>query len=216
MNYIFMDLDGTLTDPKEGITKCFQYALKSFGIEVKDRESLCRHIGPPLLDSFLEYEGFDEAKAQLAIQKYRERFQEIGWRENKVYEGIEAVLEQLKENNRKLVVATSKPELFAERILKYFKLDHYFEAICGASTDSVRSKKADVIAYAIKRCEIMDKKNIIMVGDRKYDIIGAKQNGLTSLGVLYGYGDLTELKEAGADGIAETVPQIAEWCLNRK
>lgn len=210
MEYILMDLDGTITNPKEGITKSFQYALQHFGIEIDDPEVLCRHIGPPLLDSFMECYGFDEDKAKRAAAKYRERFTVVGWKENELYSGMENALQRLKEAGKVLIVATSKPERLAVKILEHFGLDGYFDDICGADDDNTRSKKDEVIRYALEKHGLTDLSDLIMVGDRKYDILGAKKCGLASMGVLYGFGDRRELQDAGADYIAETVEEMAQ------
>ena len=205
---ILFDLDGTLTDPGEGITNSVAYALKKYDIEVSDKCELYKFIGPPLKDSFMKYYGFDEAKAEEAIAYYREYFRDIGIFENRVYEGVEDMLKALSSEGKKLVLATSKPEEFAIRILQHFDLSKYFTVTAGASMDSSRSKKGDVIAYAISLCEDFNKDTAVMIGDREHDIIGAKENGLKSIGVLYGYGDENELKTAGADYIASTTDDI--------
>lgn len=210
MEYVLMDLDGTITNPKEGITKCFQYALHHFGIDVEDLDSLCEYIGPPLLDSFRTGFGFSEEKAREATAKYRERFVVEGWKENQVYPGMEEALQRLKESGKILIVATSKPEALAVRILQHFGLDGYFDDICGADDDRNRSRKDEVIRYALQRHELTELSDVIMVGDRMYDILGAKACGLCSMGVLYGFGDRAELQEAGADYIAESVADMTE------
>ncbi|MGN0506246.1 MAG: HAD family hydrolase [Lachnospiraceae bacterium] len=214
MEYILLDLDGTITNPKEGITKSFQYALHHFGIDIDDLDSLCKHIGPPLIDSFMECYGFDEEKAKLAAAKYRERFTVEGWLENEVYPGMEEALQRLKEAGKVLIVATSKPEHLAVKILEHFGLDGYFDDICGASDDKNRSKKDEVIRYVLEKHELRDLSDVIMVGDRKYDIIGAKKCGLASMGVLYGFGNRREFEEAGADYVAETVEEMAQLLVS--
>ena len=198
---ILFDLDGTLTDPGEGITNSVAYALRKYGIEVTDRRELYKFIGPPLKDSFMKYYGFSEDEAIKAIECYREYFRDTGIFENKVYEGVEDMLRSIHVSGRKVVLATSKPEGFALRILEYFDLKKYFDVVAGASMDSSRSKKGDVIAYALSMCDGLRKEKAVMVGDREHDIIGAKENGLDSIGVLYGYGSEEELKECGADYI---------------
>ena len=205
---ILFDLDGTLTDPGEGITNSVAYALKKYDIEVADRSELYKFIGPPLKDSFMKYYGFSEDKAEEAITHYREYFRDTGIFENKVYEGVEHMLRQLHTDGKKIVLATSKPEEFAVRILEHFGLKKYFAVVAGASMDSSRSKKGDVIAYAISLCNSFDKNTAVMIGDREHDIIGAKENGLKSIGVLYGYGDENELRTAGADYIVSTPEDI--------
>lgn len=208
--YILFDLDGTLTDPGIGITNSVMYALKKFNIEVADRASLYKFIGPPLLDSFENYYGMSKEESQQALQYYREYFKPQGLYENEVYDGIEQVLMTLKEQGKTLIVATSKPEEFAIEILKHFHLDQYFDFIAGATMDEKRVRKADVIAYALESCGITELASAIMVGDREHDVLGAKQVGLDSIGVLYGYGDYKELKNAGATYIAEKPVNILQ------
>lgn len=205
---ILFDLDGTLTDPGEGITNSVAHALSKYGIEVSDKRELYKFIGPPLRDSFMKYYGFSENEALKAIECYREYFRDKGIFENKVYDGVEDMLRKLHTDGKKVVLATSKPVEFALRILEYFDLKKYFAVVAGASMDSSRSKKGDVIAYALSMCGDTDKSTAVMIGDREHDIIGAKENGLASIGVLYGYGDEAELKNAGADYIAETPEDI--------
>ena len=209
MNYIFLDLDGTITNPAEGITKCFEYALNHFGIKVESRAELEQFIGPPLRKSFMEGFGFEEEKATEAVVKYRERFTPIGMYENEVYEGMEQALQSLKEAGKILIVATSKPEHMAKKILAHFKLDSYFDDICGSCDDSNRNEKDEVIRYALEKHGITDLGDVLMVGDRKFDVIGAAKCGLKCMGVLYGFGDREELEQAGAAYIAETVEDMA-------
>lgn len=210
-NTVFFDLDGTLTDPGIGITNSVAYTLKKWNIEVKDRSELYKFIGPPLLDSFAEYYGFSEEDCQKALVYYREYFREKGIYENEVYAGVIEMLEAIKKSGRKIVLATSKPEEFALIILKHFDLYKYFDFVAGATMDESRSKKADVITYALKKSGVADSKDVVMVGDRKHDIIGAKENGLDSIGVLFGYGDREELEKAGATYIAEKVEDIISF-----
>lgn len=214
--YILFDLDGTLTDPGLGITNSVMYALKKFNIEVEDRAPLYKFIGPPLLESFEKFCGMSSEESQLALQYYREYFKPHGLYENEVYDGIEQVLMELKEQGKTLIVATSKPEEFAVEILKHFHLDKYFDFIAGATMDEKRVKKAEVIAYALESCGITDLTDAIMVGDREHDVLGAKQVGLDSVGVLYGYGDYKELKNAGATYIAETPATILQMLKQEK
>ncbi|MBQ7295442.1 MAG: HAD family hydrolase [Clostridia bacterium] len=204
---ILFDLDGTLTDPGLGITNSVAYALKRFGIEAECRESLYSFIGPPLKDSFMKYYGFSEEKAMQAIEVYREYFRDKGLYENEVYDGIRELLEKIKDSGRKIVLATSKPEEFSVRILEHFDLIKYFDVVAGASMDEKRNKKGDVIFYAMEKGGFTADK-AIMIGDREHDIFGAKENGLPSIGVLYGYGSEDELKSAGADYIAKTVEDV--------
>ena len=214
MEYIFMDLDGTITDPQEGITRCFEYALNHFGIEVEDRAELEQFIGPPLRQSFKEGFGFDEEKAGQAVKIYRERFIPTGMFENVVYDGMEDALQRLKEAGKVLVVATSKPEHLAVQILKHFGLDGYFDDICGSCDDQNRNEKDEVIRYALEKHGITDLDDVLMVGDRKFDVIGAAKCGLKCMGVLYGFGDREELEKAGAAYIAETVEEMARLIVS--
>lgn len=207
--YIFFDLDGTLTDPKEGITNCVKYALEHYGIHEEDMSNLMRFIGPPLVYSFSEYYGFDEKKSLEAVSKYRERFSTIGLFENRVYDGIEELLDKLVKRGHILVLATSKPKIYADQIMKKYGLRPYFKLICGSELDGTRNDKNEVIEYAIKLLDCPRDK-IIMVGDRKHDIIGAKKCGLPSCGVRFGYAQKGELEEAGADFIAEDLDDLLE------
>lgn len=209
-NYLLFDLDGTITDPKVGITKSIAYALKYFGIETKNLDSLSKYIGPPLKNTFEDGFGFREEKVNLAISKYREYFNVTGLYENIVYTGIEEVLKNLHNKGKKLMIATSKPTTFTNIILEHFKLIQYFDFVAGSEMDGTRSKKCDVIRYIIEENHISDISEIIMIGDRKYDIFGAKIVGIDSAGVLYGYGDQSELMNAGADYIIEKVEDIGK------
>ena len=206
--YLFFDLDGTLTDPGEGITNSVAYALDKFGITVTDRASLYPFIGPPLVDSFMKFYGFSHEDAERAVVCYREYFRDRGIFENRLYEGITEVLKALKDAKKTLVIATSKPEPFAKRIVEHFGLSPYFTLVAGASFDETRSEKWDVIEYAMDSLKLTDRSEIVMIGDRKHDIIGAKKTGLDSVGVLWGYGDREELTAAGADVIFDTVGQL--------
>ena len=208
---ILFDLDGTLTDPGMGITNSVMYALKKFKIDVEDRTSLYRFIGPPLKGSFEEFYGFSEEQSELAVQYYREYFKKQGMLENEVYDGIPELLKQLREKNKTLIVATSKPEPFTLEIIRHFQLLDYFNFVAGATMDDTRNKKSDIIRYALESCHITDKSTAVMIGDRKHDIIGAKENGLDSIGVLFGYGDYEELTAAGATYIAETPMSVFQF-----
>lgn len=212
-DFILFDLDGTLTDPAPGITNSLIYALKYYGITVADRASLYKYIGPPLLDTFSQGFGFSREKAAAAVNKYREYFADKGLFENKVYAGIPELLHTLRENGKTLLVATSKPEEYSVRILQHFNLDRYFAAVCGSNMDESRSKKSEVIAYALEKAHVPDKSSAIMIGDRKHDIIGAKECGITSCGVLFGYGSRAELRDAGADYIAAGIPELERILL---
>lgn len=213
MNHIILfDLDGTLTDPKEGITKSVQYALKAYGIDEPDLDKLCPFIGPPLSDSFREFYGFSDTQSREAIDHFHEYFTRQGMFENKVYPGIEKVLGDLKNAGIILAVATSKPEQFAIQILEHFDLLSYFTLVGGADMEEIRVRKGDVIAYTLERLHTSpDKSKIIMVGDRKHDIIGAHENHIQCVSVLYGYGSREEFAENGADYQVETVEELGEF-----
>ena len=202
-SYYFFDLDGTLTDPGIGITNSVMYALSKQQIHVSDRSELYKFIGPPLKDAFMEFYGFSEEQALKAVNHYRDYFRRKGMLENQVYDGILQVLKRLKQEGKMLVLATSKPEEFSVAILKHFGLYEYFDFVAAATTDGSRSKKQDVIAFAIESLNITDLSSIIMIGDRKEDMIGARANHIAAAGVLYGYGDEPELRGAGADYLVE-------------
>ncbi len=210
---LFFDLDGTLTDPGLGITNAVMYALRHYGLELPEREALYKFIGPPLTWSFQTYYGFDEAKSLEAVGVYREYFQDRGLYENEVYPGIPELLAQLKAAGKTLCIATSKPEGFARRIAEHFGFAQYFDHICGAAMDESRGTKHEVIEYAIGKLPGTERGDILMIGDREHDILGAKKSGLDSLGVLFGYGDHAEHEAAGADYIAETVEEMSKLLL---
>ena len=206
--YILFDLDGTLTDAAPGITNSIKYALNKFGISEPDEHKLRACLGPPLITSFTEFFGLTEEDALKGVEYYREYFRPYGIFENEVYTGIPQLLKKLKEQDKTLIVATSKPEPFAVQIIEQFKMDKYFDYIAGSNLDNTRSKKADVIRYALESVNISDCSAAVMIGDRKHDIIGAKEAGLRSIGVLYGYAAVNELEQAGADFIAKTPKDI--------
>nr|WP_050542316.1 HAD family hydrolase [Streptococcus mutans] len=190
---ILFDLDGTLTNPALGITNSLAYALEKFNIEVTDKKELYRFIGPPLQDSFENFYHFSKEDSLKAVDFYRDYFRHKGLYENEVYQGIPDLLERLKAQGKKLLVATSKPEEFARQILKHFELFDYFDLVAGASMDGSRRLKGDVIAHALTSAQVSDLSAAIMIGDREHDIIGAKKNGLDAIGVLYGFGNREEL-----------------------
>lgn len=209
--YILFDLDGTLTDPMMGITKSVRYALNYYGIEVNDLNDLLPFIGPPLRNSFREFYGFDETKANEAVIKYREYFSTEGIFDNKVYDGIVDCLKALKENDKVLMVATSKPEKFAKQIIKHFDLAQYFDFVGGSEFNS-REKKAEVINYVLDTNKI-SAADAIMIGDRKHDIIGAHENKLPCIGVLYGYGSREELIQYEADYLVDDIIELQKLLL---
>lgn len=216
--YLLFDLDGTLTDPKVGITTCVQYALSALGIEEPDLDKLTPFIGPPLSESFQSFYGMDEQQAKTAVEKYRERFQNIGIFENQVYKGIPGMLKTLQEKGFHLAVASSKPTVFVERILEHFKLERYFEVVVGSELDGTRVKKEEVVQEALRRLfgeKRVEKDKVYMIGDRKFDVEGAKAMGIESVGVAYGYGSMEELMQAHADYIVRSVEELKHFLLRQ-
>lgn len=215
-NYILFDLDGTLTDPKLGITSSVQYALRALGIEEPSLDKLEPFIGPPLADSFREFYGLDEGQIETAIAKYRERFNDRGIYENEIYPGIAEMLAALKASGKKLSIASSKPTRFVERILDYFDIRTYFDVIIGSNMDGTRSKKEEVVEEALRQMLPSEmtpaekKAAVAMVGDRRFDIEGAREHGITSVGVSFGYAPEGELEQAGAEYIVDTVNALLE------
>lgn len=213
MNYdvILFDLDGTLTDSTEGIINSVIYALERKNISYTSKKELHRFVGPPLQSSFRDYCGFGEDEAKDAVRVFREYFTQKGIYENAVYEGVAEMLNALYTSGFTLAVATSKPEAFAEQILTRFDLAKYFNVIAGASMEG--TDKPTVIRQALTRLEMEPSSRVLMVGDREHDILGAKEVGISSLGVLYGYGSEKELSKAGADYIVRTPFEIVKYCL---
>lgn len=215
-NYLLFDLDGTLTDPKEGICTCVQYALASCGIEEPDIDKLTPFIGPPLKKSFMEFYDMDEQQAEGAVAKYRERFQDQGIFENRLYEGIPKMLETLNSKGMFLAVASSKPTVFVERILEHFEIKKYFKVIVGSELDGTRTNKDEVVEEALRQLfgdKPVEKEKVYMIGDRKFDVEGARTIGVDSVGVTYGYGDMDELREAKADYIVRSVEELQRFLL---
>ena len=192
------DLDGTITDSAPGIVNSVIYALKKFGIEETDREKLLQFIGPPLTESFHRFYGFTEEESWKAVEYYREYYAEKGIFECTVYEGLEDALKKIKESGRKILVATSKPEVYAKRIIEHFGLTKYFDYIAGMELDGGRGMKAQVIEYALETCKIKNRDEVLMIGDREHDVFGAESLGIDCVGVLYGFGSREELEKAGA------------------
>ncbi len=209
--YLFFDLDGTLTNPVEGITRSIQYALESQGVEVEDRYALKRYIGPPLSVTFAEY--FEGEQIAEAVAKYRERYNVYGWQENEPYAGIGEALKTLKEAGFRVCMATSKPEVFARRIAEHFGLAEHFHVICGATMDGRVNTKEEVIRYAIEAAGVEDVSEILMIGDRYHDVEGAAACGIPTLGVLYGFGEREELLQAGAIAVVESVEELLRYCM---
>lgn len=205
---ILFDLDGTLTDPEHGLIESHYYGLTKMGIEIKDKSALRRYIGPTLFDIWQEDFGFTPDETREAIRLFREYFSVYGWWDNKVYDGVREMLIALGNSGKRLALATSKPEVFARKILDLFDLTKYFDFIGAASLDSSRDKKHQVIDYALDSLEIKSRSECILVGDRKYDAEGARHCGIDSLGVLYGMGSEAELRSAGFTRLAKTVNDV--------
>ena len=209
---ILFDLDGTLTDPKVGITKSVQYALAKYDIHEPDLDKLIPFIGPPLVESFQEFYSLTNEQAHAAVGYYREYFTKAGMYENAVYPGIKELLARLAAVDRQLIVATSKPTVFSEQIMAHFGLDRFFSSIVGSNLDGSRIHKAEIIDHILASLPGFDRLNIIMVGDRKHDILGAKHNRIDSVAVSYGFGGLAELEAAQPTYIVSTVYEL-EKCL---
>lgn len=211
---LLFDLDGTLTDSAPGILSCVRHALDIMG--VREPENIMRFVGPPLYESFASFCGMDERQVTEAVRLYRERYAETGLFENSVYEGVPEMLDRLRADGRRLFVATSKPEVFAVRILDKFGLSEYFEVIGGAVIDGehgARNEKHEVIEYVLDRAGMPDRSRVLMIGDRKHDIIGAEKCGIRCMAALWGYGSEQEFAEYGADYIAKTPQQTAEMII---
>ena len=209
---ILFDLDGTLTDPGEGITNSVAYSLAKYGIEVPDRRALYKFIGPPLYESYMKFYGFSEVQAHEAVEYYREYYRPHGIFENRVYEGIPQLLASLKQAGLTLLVATSKPEGFSNQILEHFGLSQYFDFVAGSTLDGSRIRKGDVIAYALAQSGV-DPAGCLMVGDREHDVLGAGEHNIPCLGVTFGYGSLEELVCAGARAVVDDVDGISRFIL---
>lgn len=212
--YILFDLDGTLTDPALGITNSLMYALEKLGMHIESREELYKFIGPPLIEMMMQEYGFSREKAERGLALYREYFSVKGLFENSVYDGIPEMLEKLQNKGYKLVLATSKPELYAKQILEHFNIAKYFYFIGGSDMSETRSTKEAVIEYDLEALGNPSVDKCIMVGDRKYDVVGSREFGIDCVGVLFGYGSREELKEAGAAYIVETVEELEKLLIN--
>jgi len=208
------DLDGTLTDPKLGITKSYQYALSAFGIH-EELDNLTRFIGPPLRDVFREHYGFSTPDTEKVVAKFREYFSETGLLENDVYPGIPEALHRLKDSGKTIAVATSKVTVYTQRILRHFDLDRYFSFVSGDAMDGSLTKngKRDIIRMAIGKLDPEGKMTPVMIGDRKHDIIGARDVGIDSVGNTWGYGSRDELEEAGATRIVESIDELCRLLI---
>ena len=203
------DLDGTLTDPKVGITKSFQYALSAFGIH-EQLDNLMRFIGPPLRESFMVSYGFSESETENAVEKFREYYAKTGVFENAVYPEIPGLLQQLGESGRILAVATSKAKFYADIILKHFDIDKHFSFVSGDEMDGSLTKtgKREIIRIALESLDPEREKAAIMIGDRKHDVNGAREAGIESIGITWGYGSRDELESAGATRIADSAAEV--------
>lgn len=204
---IMFDLDGTLTDPKEGITKCVQYALSKMGIEEKNPDSLLCFIGPTLVASFMKYYAMDEKDAHKALGFYRDRFTDVGMFENKVIDGIPHMLEKLKRDGKTLLVATSKPRVYAEKILEHFNLAKYFESVSGPELNETTNTKDEIISGLLTKFN----RNPVMVGDREQDVVAAHICGIPCVGVRFGYAEKNELENASADKIVSSAEELYEF-----
>ncbi|MEI5908933.1 HAD family hydrolase [Bacillus spongiae] len=213
---LLFDLDGTLSDPKIGITKSVQYALKKMNIDEPSIDKLEAFIGPPLQDSFAQFYDMNEETTKTALDFYRERFKEKGMFENTLYPMIPELLTSLKEQHYKLVVATSKPTVFAEEILKYFQINSYFDLIVGSHLNGTRRAKTDIIQYILNQYQDNSIDDFIMIGDRKHDIIGAQNTEIDSIGVTYGYGSIEEIQQAEPTYIVPSVEGLFQLLLPSK
>lgn len=215
-DFILFDLDGTLTDPFDGISKCIIYALGDFGISVSDPRVLESFIGPPLFDQFKAQYNFTDQQAEQAVKKYRERYSAVGWKECTLINGTRELLKNLKESGVSVALATSKPEGFAKSILEYFDIYKYFDFVGGAEMEHAgRNKKEDIISYVLQNLGVNDKKAAVMVGDRFYDIEGARANGIETIAFLGGYGSREEFERHDAAYIASDMEEVGKIILNK-
>ena len=209
---IFFDLDGTLTESGEGITKSVQYALEKIGKPEEDLEKLKVFVGPPLMEQFMKYAGVDEATGRKAVEFYRERYEVKGIYENHPYKGVKEMLQELKRKGYILAVTSSKPEYYVTQILDYFKLSSYFDVAVGSEMNGARTSKSEVIEEALKRINMSDKRNeVLMVGDKEHDVLGARAAGLDCVAVAYGYGTQEELTEANPLKIVDSVDELLHF-----
>jgi phosphoglycolate phosphatase len=211
-DWLLFDLDGTLTDPFEGITRSVEYALNAFGIEVEDRRTLAPFIGPPLVESLTERYGFTMEDAVAAVAKYREYFAVKGLYENELFEGIPELLNDCRKAGYKISMATSKPTHYAKIIAEHFDIARYFDAIHGSSLDGSRITKSSVVAEAVRE-EGLNPERALMIGDRRHDVEGAREHGIKTVGVLYGYGSREEHTAAGAAYIVKNLDELRELLI---
>ena len=215
VDLILFDLDGTLTDAGPGILNCLEFALQDQGIQYPDREVMRSYLGPPLAVTFANEFNMNSEQVTQAIDKYRERYHDIGLFENSVYPGIPELLTSLQAAGFRLATATSKPEYSATRILQHFELDQYFEFIGAAALDGSRDSKSLVIGHTLESTNTHPTShNLLMIGDRHHDVHGAKEHGIDTIGVLWGYGDESELHDAGVISIAKTPEELASLLLD--
>lgn len=209
---ILFDLDGTLTESGEGITKSVQYALEKIGKPEPDLDALRVFVGPPLLEQFMKYADLDRETAQQAVIFYRERYSTVGIYENRVYPGVEKMLEELRRKGYTLAVASSKPEFFVKKILEHFGLSPYFHEVVGSEMDGNRTGKSEVIEEALRRLHMeAHRERVLMIGDREHDVLGARKSGLDCLAVSYGYGDMEELAASKPLKIAASAEEIVDF-----
>ena len=208
---LLFDLDGTLTDSTEGIVRCLEYALERMGFDIPEDKN--KFLGPPLYRSFAEFCGMNEEQVNEAVRIFRERYSTVGLFENRVYEGVPEMLKRLRDGGKRIMVATSKPEVYAVRIFDRFGLSQFFEIVGGANINGTRNDKDEVIEYVLGKAGISDRSSVLMIGDRRQDVIGAHKTGLKCMGILWGFGSIEELTEAGADFIAETPEKAADMLL---
>ena len=209
---LLFDLDGTLTDSTEGIVRCLEYALERMGFDIP--EDTNKFLGPPLYRSFAEFCGMNEEQVNEAVRIFRERYSTVGLFENRVYEGVPEMLKRLRDGGKRIMIATSKPEVYAVRIFDRFGLSQFFEIVGGANINGTRNDKDEVIEYVLGQAGITDRSRVLMIGDRKQDVDGAHKTGLKCMGILWGFGSIEELTEAGADFIAETPEKAADMLLS--
>lgn len=208
LSYVFFDLDGTVTDPKEGITKSIQFSLRKFGIEVTDLDSLCPLIGPPLSQSYENFFCFSHEQALEAVDEYRVYYKDRGIFECYLYDGIKELVKDLHESGVKVVLATSKPEGYATQILEHFDILKYFDVVAGSTMDGSRVEKADVIRHAISKLDGFNTEEAVMIGDRKFDYNGASECGIPCILIGYGYGKMQELIDCNPFAIINTVEEL--------
>ena len=210
---IAFDLDGTLTNPERGLIASFVYALGKMGVDYGEKAELKRFIGPPIYEEWQRCFGFTPEESAKALLIFREYYSVYGWWDNEIYPGVKEMLERLKRAGKKIILATSKPEIFAKKVLDLFDISKYFDFIGGAATDKTRDKKSEVLEYSLHGVGVYDHSRAILVGDRIYDAEGAKLCGIDSLGVLYGHGSESEVRSAGFTYIVNNVDDIADLLI---